>query len=167
MKGGNDMNSFGTDKIEETVLKHADMIYRIALQNVKNRADAEDIFQEVCLSLLVSDAPINDEVHIKRWLIRVTINKCNNFHKSYWNRNREPLSETLRTADDDSRELFALIINLPKSYRNLIYLYYYEGYTIKEIAEILEMNPNTVGSTLRKARKKLRAYLTEGDEPNG
>lgn len=161
------MSSFGTEKIEQIIVTYADMIYRVALQNLKNRADAEDIFQEVCLSLLTADAPIGDEAHLKNWLIRVTINKCNNFHNSFWNRNREPLSDTLMSLPDENKELFEEILRLPKTYRNIIYLYYYEGYQINEIAEILGMNRNTVGSYLRRARQKLKTNLTEGGNNYG
>ena len=72
------------EKAEEVLKQYADMIYRIAFQNLRNTADAEDIFQEVCIALLTKNAPLYDDVHIKRWLIRVTINKCNNFNKSVW-----------------------------------------------------------------------------------
>ena len=160
------MNAFGTEKIEEIIVKHADMIYRIALQNTKNRADAEDIVQEVCLSLLTADAPIGDEAHIKNWLIRVTVNKCKNFRKSFWNRNREPLSYSLPYLSNDGRELLDEILRLPKPHRNILYLHYYEGYGIKEIADILNMKPNTVGSYLKRARDKLKNTLTQG-ENNG
>ena len=160
------MNAFGTEKIEEIIVKHADMIYRIALQNTKNRADAEDIVQEVCLSLLTADAPIGDEAYIKNWLIRVTVNKCKNFRKSFWNRNREPLSYTLPYLPNDGRELLDEILRLPKPYRNILYLHYYEGYGIREIADILNMKPNTVGSYLKRARDKLKKSMTQG-ENNG
>ena len=78
-------DSVGTEKeIEKVIMRYADMIFRIAYQNLKSRADAEDIFQEVCVALLTKDAPLDDEKHLKHWIIRVTINKCNNFHKSFW-----------------------------------------------------------------------------------
>ena len=149
-------------KIETIIRQHADMIYRIALQNVKSKADAEDIFQEVCLSLITGNAPIDDALHIRNWLIRVTINKCNNFHKSFWNRNSEPLTETLEYFPPEQQELISEIWKLPKNYRNIIYLYYYEGYKIAEIAELMNLNPNTVSSSLNRARRRLKIILTEG-----
>lgn len=156
-------NSFGTEQIEKIVKLYADMIFRIALQNLKNKTDAEDILQEVCLSLMSGKAPLDDEAHLKNWLIRVTVNKCKNFKTSFWNRNREELSDTFEALPSEGRELFEQILRLPKNYRNVLYLYYYEGYSIAEIAQILKMNQNTVGSTLRRAREKLKTNLTEGD----
>ncbi len=152
------------EKAELIVRQHADMIYRIALQNLKNPDDASDIFQEVCLSLLTKNAPLFDDVHIKHWLIRVTINKCKNFKKSLWHQKTEPLNLDCERGGKDQRiDEFELLYTLPKSYRNIIYLYYFEEYTVPEIAQILGENKHTVNSRLQRARTKLRKILGEGD----
>ncbi len=160
------MTEYGNikEKAEQIVRQHADMIYRIALQNLKNPDDASDIFQEVCLSLLTKNAPLFDDVHIKHWLIRVTINKCKNFKKSLWQQKTEPLNPDFEGgAETQGIDAFELLYTLPKSYRNIIYLYYFEDYTVPEIAEILGENKNTVNSKLQRSRKKLRKILEEGD----
>lgn len=159
------MSDFETKrmKAEEIVREHADMIYRIALQNVKNPDDASDIFQEVCLSLLTKNAPLSDDVHIKNWLIRVTINKCKNFRKSLWQNKIEPIENHLELASHQDESVMEEIYSLPKNYRNVIYLYYYEEYTIGEIASILGKSQNTVNSQLQRARKKLKKILEDGD----
>lgn len=148
---------------EKIIIEHADMIYRIALHNLKNPADAEDIFQDVCLTLLTKKAPLFDDVHIKNWLIRVTINKCKNFHKSLWQTKRDSFDSIDDTPVYMSQEIPELVYSLPKKYRNIIYLYYYEEYTVAEIAQILKENKNTVNSKLQRARKKLKEILEEGD----
>lgn len=150
-------------KAEKIIREHADMIYRIALHNLKNPADAEDIFQDVCLTLLTKNAPLFDDVHIKNWLIRVTINKCKNFLKSSWQRNRDTLDAVADTPSEVSPSIPELVYSLPEKYRNIIYLYYYEEYTVAEIAEILKENKNTVNSKLQRARKKLKEILEEGE----
>ena len=152
------------EKAEQIIRKHADMIYRIALQNLKNEADAQDIFQEVCLSLLTKNTPLDDDVHLKHWLIRVTINKCNNFKKTLWQQKTEPLNLYCERGEKDEEiEAFELLYTLPTNYRNIVYLYYFEDYTVPEIAQILEENKNTVNSKLQRSRKKLRKILGEGD----
>lgn len=154
---------FGTKQQAEIVLrKYADMIFRIALQNTKSVHDAEDILQDVALSLLTKDAPLYDENHIKPWLIRVTINKCTNLKKSAFRRKTEPLEDYVHLKTPESRRLWDDIMELPKNYRNAIYLFYYEGYSLEEIGEILQRNPTTVGSWLHRARKKLKDIITEG-----
>lgn len=150
-------------RAEQVLKQYADMIYRIALHNLKNPADADDIFQDVAMTLLTKNSPLFDDVHIKYWLIRVTINKCNNFKKSFWQSRTEPLDFQSDVESPSDCSVFELLYSLPKKYRNIIYLYYYEEYTVPEIAEILQENKNTINSRLQRARKKLREILVEGD----
>lgn len=156
-------NGFGTEKTEQIIRKYGDMVYRIALHNVKNTADAEDIFQDVCMALITKNPPVNDESHLKHWLIRVTINKCKNFHRTPWQKRRESLDDYANLEAPRQQSVMEEIWLLPKNYRNIIYLYYYESYTIGEIAEILGKNINTISSGLQRGRKKLKNILTEGD----
>ena len=148
---------------EKIIRQYADMIYRIAMHNLKNPADAEDIFQDVCLTLLTKNAPLFDDVHIKNWLIRVTINKCKNFMKSHWQSKTEALDLSRENPNETQNLIPELVYSLPKKYRNIVYLYYYEEYTVPEIADILGENKNTVNSRLQRARKKLKEILEEGD----
>ena len=153
-------NKFGSDKTESVFRQYADMIYRIALHHLSNPADAEDILQEVCLRLMTGNPP-DEEEHLKRWVIRVTINKSKNLKRSFWRRNRESLGDYAHLAAPTAPAVPEEIFTLPESYRNIIYLYYFEDYTIPEIAQILGKNENTVKSSLQRARKKLRKILTE------
>ena len=115
--------------------------------------------------LLTKHIP-EDEEHRKRWLIRVTINKCRNLSRSYWRRNRESLDDYQHLQAPQPPGVMEELEELSESYRNIIYLYYYEEYTVSEIAEILKMNINTVKSGLRRAREKLRETLIkEGEAP--
>lgn len=156
-------DSFSTEnKIEKVIVKYADMIFRIAYQNLKSKADAEDIFQEVCVALLTKKPPLDDEEHLKYWLIRVTVNKCNNFHKSFWRNKIEPIDKYTYLENSQTKTVMEEIWQLPKQYRNVIYLYYYEDYSISEISCILHKSPNTISSQLQRARKKLGKILSEG-----
>ncbi len=151
-------DSFGTEKnkIEQVIVKYADMIFRIAYQNLKSKADAEDIFQEVCVTLLTKNPPLDDEKHLKYWLIRVTINKCNNFHKSFWHNKIESIDKYTELEQPQTKAVMEEIWQLPKQYRNVIYLYYYEDYSIAEIARIMDKKvKNTISSQLQRARKRL------------
>lgn len=150
-------------RAEKVIRQHADMIYRIALNNLKNPSDAEDIFQDVCLCLLTKNAPLFDDVHIKYWLIRVTVNKCKNFSKALWQTKTQSLDLSAENPKEEISLIPELVYSLPQKYRNVIYLYYYEEYTVSEIAEILKENKNTINSRLQRARKKLKDILEEGD----
>ena len=151
------------DRAEQIIREHADMIYRIALQNLRNPDDASDIFQEVCLSLMTKNAPLFDDAHIKNWLIRVTINKCKNFKKSLWQNKVEPLDNHFDLPSPQSESVIDDLYALPVLYRNVLYLYYYEEHTVPEIAEILGKNKHTVNSALQRARKRLKTLLQEGE----
>ena len=155
--------NIGTEKTEKIIKKYADMIYRIALHNVKHIPDAEDILQEVCIAVLTKKFP-EDEDHLRHWLIRVTINKCKSFHRSFWKKKVVSLEgESELHIKAESEDVLSLVRTLPPDQRNVIYLYYYESYSIAEIAAILHKNPNTVGSMLQRARKKLKNILEEGE----
>lgn len=160
------MAKLGTEEAEQIIRQYSDMIYRIAVHNVGNTADAEDIMQDVCVTLLTKCPKQRDAEHLKAWLIRVTVNQCNSLHRLVWRRRRESLEDYTHLEAPEQTEVMAEIWQLPKNYRNIVYLYYYESYTIAEIAEILGKNPNTVSSNLQRARKKLKDILTEGEDSN-
>lgn len=147
---------------EKIVDEYSDMIYRIAYQNLRSSYDAEDIMQEVFLTLLKSEITFKSSEHLKAWLIRVTINKCIDWKKSARYRTTVTLDEQIIRYDEEERGVMEEIFKLPEESRNIIYLYYYESYTIAEIAEILGKNRNTVNSKLQRARKKLKTILEKG-----
>ena len=142
------------------VEKYSDMVVRIAYQNLKNQADDEDVTQEVFIKLL-KQPDFNDEEHLKAWLIRVTINQCKDLRKSAWFRKRQPLDEQWKPRGEKQLGILDEIWKLPKDDRNVIYLYYYENYTVPEIARILGKNENTISSRLTRALKKLKTILAE------
>ena len=122
--------------------------------------------QEVCIELLTKCPAKKDDSYIKCWLIRVTINKCNSFHRLVWQSRRESLDDYTHLEAPQQEGVMEEMKKKKKKQRNIIYLYYYESYTIAEIAEILRMNPNTVSSNLTRARKKLKTILEEGGTNN-
>ena len=157
------MATFGTDDAERIIRQYSDMIYRIAVHNCQSSADAEDIMQEVFIELLTKCPCPDGPEHLKAWLIRVTINKCRSLHRLAWRRKSVPLEECAELAQPEQSSVMEEIWQLPETMRNVIYLYYYEDYTIAEIAKILGKNANTVSSTLQRARRKLRDILEEGE----
>ena len=145
------------------VKKYIDMVFRVALNYLKNRADAEDICQDVFLKLLQQKKPFDSEEHLRSWLIRVTINACKNILRSPWHR-REPLEDhvpVLEFTKDGRGDLYYAVMELPVQYRIPLYLYYYEGYSTGEIGEILSLPKNTVCTRLHRARQLLRNQLEE------
>ena len=145
------------------VKKYIDTVFRVALNYLKNRADAEDICQDVFLKLLQQKKPFESEEHIRNWLIRVTINACKNVLRSPWHR-RESIDDhipKLVFTKDGRGEMYYAVMELPLHYRIPLYLYYYEGYSTQQIAGILSMPKNTVCTRLSRARQLLRQELEE------
>ncbi len=149
---------------ERIVKKHIDTVYRIALSYTKTSADADDVVQQTFLKLLTKSPVFNDSEHEKRWLIRVCINECNNLFSSFWRKYVESIEEM--TAEPaftmkESSELYEAMKQLPAKCRIVIYLFYYEGYSSKEIAEIIHIKEATVRTRLVRGRKLLGTLLKE------
>lgn len=150
--------------IEHLVQKYSSMVLQIAYQYSFNKSEAEDITQEVFIKLYNNIKKIKNEEHIKAWLIRVTINLSIDYNRNYWNKNTTSLDDNYKYFDEETKDVFNELKKLTPEFRNIIYLYYYQGYKISEISEILSMNQNTVSSYLTRARKELKHILEQGGE---
>lgn len=145
--------------------KYIDTVFRVAVNYLKSGADADDVTQNVFLKLWKEKKPFDSEAHVKNWLIRVTINECKNLLRSPWRKTEdfEDYARTLSFVTPEHSELFYAVMDLPKKYRMPIYLYYYEGYSTEETAEILGIPKATVATHLRRGRQMLRNILQEVD----
>lgn len=151
---------------EFTALAEAymDMVYRIALNVVGNRSDAEDTVQNVMLRLYRSAPAFENEQHAKHWLIRVTMNESKRIVTLPQKKREAELDEAARDfAAEDSlqRSLLRQVAELAPKYRVVLYLYYFEGYSVKEIGEILGRRVSTVQTQLARGRDKLKEALKE------
>ena len=158
--------------LEDAVGRWGDTVLRLAASRTGNRADAEDVFQTVFLRLHQGGKRFRDDEHLKAWLLHVTVNCCNDLHRSPWHRKRAALGDddVARLADrpgpnapegaagrDD--ELEAALARLSDRQRTAVHLHYYEGYATDEIARITGERPATVRSHLHRARKALKIDL--------
>lgn len=150
---------------EETniaIEKYSDMIRRICMVNLKNYADTEDVFQTVFMKYVLSSKPFESDEHEKAWFIRVTLNACKDVFKSFFRTKTDPL-EALDSykgeLSTDATDLLKVVLALPEKYRQVIYLYFYEGYSAVEIGKILGKNTNTVYTLLSRAKKILKDEL--------
>ena len=156
----NDVNVYISDLVD----KYSDMVYRTAYHALCDTHYAEDITQEVFLKLCRSIPDFESEEHEKAWILRVTINMCKNYNKKAYSHPNIELSENIPVNDvyQSDGTVLSAVKALPDKYRTAVYLYYFEGYQIKEIAAIMGSNQNTVSSLLLRARKKLEVML-EGE----
>lgn len=143
--------------------KYMDTVFRLAFSWLKSPADADDVTQNVLLSLYRTDYQFESDEHVRSWLMKVTVNECRKVWRRPFRRheNIDDYAETLAFENPSYRDLFEAIMQLDRDKRTVIVLYYIEGYSIKEIAEILNVPAATIGTRLARARAKLAQYLKE------
>lgn len=140
------------------------MLQRVAFSYMKHQADAEDAVQETFVRLLEHAPEFESEEHRRAWLLRTLINICRDMLKSAWRRRTVGLDSVdgqvqfvLPYGIQD--ETFCEVMELDERYRVPLYLFYYEGYSIAEIAGMLEQPESTVKTHLRRGRGALRMKL--------
>ena len=151
-----------SNRLEELVSKHENTLFRAALAILGDVHGAEDAVQDTFLRYLEKRPEFRDENHERAWLLKVTANLCKSALRS---KKRHPTVELLDVypaPDNDTGELVEAILSLPADQRAVVHLFYYEGYSTEEIANLLGRRPGTVRSHLSRAREALRQKL-KGD----
>lgn len=153
-----------TQEYESITTKYLDCIYRVAVNGCKNYADAEDVVQNTFLKLWQKGEAFEDEEHIRKWLIRVAVNECNSLWRSPWKRHTAYLEEMTKEpvfSTPEKSSLYFAVRELPQKYRQIVHLYYFEEYSVKEIADIMKLSETAVQTRLLRARQKLKEILKE------
>ena len=159
------MRSLRTEaEIRKAVQTYSPDIVRLAFSCVKNVPDAEDIAQEVFLVYMRKSPVFSGAAHEKAWLMRVAVNKCRDFLKSAWVKRSAPLPEELPDMPEEESGLLHALLTLDEKYRLPVYLHYFAGYSLREIAIMLRMNSSTVGTRLERGRRLIRERLDDDDE---
>lgn len=153
-------------RLETEILmeKYKDHLFAVAFNICKNAADADDVVQDTFLQYHITDKQFENEQHIRAWLIRVAINKAKNINMSFWRLAKIPLEdymETLTFETPEAENLFEEVMKLPEKYRIVIHLFYYEDYSIREIAQIINATESNVKVRLTRGRRLLKQVLKE------
>lgn len=151
------------EQFESLAEKYMDMIYRVAYSWTKNSDDANDVTQDVFIQLYKTDREFESDSHIKNWLMKVTVNRCRMLFRSLWNKMEDinDYAETIGFEDESHLDLFLAVMKLDKKYRVPLMLFYYEGYSTKEISSFLGIPEKTISTRLFRAKAKLKDYLKE------
>lgn len=151
----NDMDAFVA-----LIEKHKTGLYKVAKSYLRSEEDVADVMQDTVLSAYEHIRELKNASYFKTWLTRILINHCKNLMRQ---QKRcivsDEAAKTSETVPDDDREFYALVGELPEDYRMIFLLYYGEGFHTNEIAQIMELNENTVKSRLKRGREKLRQVL--------
>lgn len=149
---------------EQVIATYKDRIFAIGLTMLKNPDDAEDVVQETFLRYHTYKKDFESKEHIESWLYKVAINKAKDIQRKFWKRKQVSLEDYMATISFDTpqdEELFQAVMALPSKYSIVIHLYYYEDYSIKEIAQQLKLNEGNVKVRLSRARQLLKKQLKE------
>ena len=147
--------------------RHIETIYRVCFSLMGNRSDAEDVAQTVFLKLMKNNIQFSDAEHEKAWLITAARNQCRDTHRQWWRKKVVAFNQTVETISTDTYKFDPLVdklMQLPSKLRIVLYLHYYEGYKLSEIAEMLDLNINTVKTNIRNAKQQIKLEL--GDDFN-
>ena len=127
-------------EVERLVETYSDLILRLSYSYLKSTEDAKDICQTVFLKLLEKPRTFASPEHERAWIIRTAANICKDVLKSHWRRTTVDMDAAGDVPAPQAEEgsLLAAVGLLPPKYRAVIYLYYYEGYAAKEIAQMLD-----------------------------
>ncbi len=151
------------ERAEYLVSRYADLLLRIGYTWLGDLDDAQDICQTVLIRLLENPRSFPDSGQERAWVVRLAVNACKNWKKAAWFRHRAPLDEGLQLSvqmpDPEEGALLEQVQRLPLMYRQVIFLRYYEGYEVKEIAALLGRPPALVSTHLKRGKERLKAML--------
>ncbi len=150
------------DEFEILVEKYADTVTRICFVNLENRADAEDAWQNVFIKLFKSKKIWNKpDDELRKWLVTVTLNECRDIKRKLFHRNHYDIDDLdISCCEDFYKDVICAVRSLPLKYLQVIELYYFEGYSITEISDILSAKEGTIKSRLKRGRELLKGELT-------
>lgn len=146
-------------QLEEAYDAYGAAVYRLAMAYLGQHADAEDVTQETFCRLLYRAPAFADENHRKRWLLQVAANLCRNQLKGFWRKRVTQLEDAFPAAAPKELEALNAVMSLPEQYKLPIHLYYYEGYSVAETAEILRLGQSAVKMRLKRGRELLKIEL--------
>jgi len=153
------------DEYARIVKLYYEDIKKVSFALCKDLYDAEDVTQTTFIKLLNQKEEFDDDYHIKRWLIKVAINECRMLWKSPWKTKVDyyvpEKAVNHRGMDDEELLVLDAVMKLKKKYREIVHLFYYEEYSAKEIAEILDLNEGTVFKRIQRAREQIKAYMVK------
>lgn len=151
------------EKIQKVIDEYCNMIYRIALEHVRVKSDADDIVQEVLIKYMLNKKKFKDKNHEKCWIIRVTLNCAFNFRRTNIEMNTVPIEDVIDTKEEYQYELLNKLSSLKDKYKIVIQLFYMEELSIKDISEVLKISESNVKTRLKRAREMIENLIENGE----
>ena len=138
-------------------------VYQICFMHMKSKFDAEDATQAIFLKFIQSPKIFEDIEHEKAWFIVITQNHCRDLLRHWWHSHVISLNELPEIYSDNKKsdysDLVSELLSLPAKYKMVLYLYYFEGYSVRDISVLLKRNESTIRTQLSKGRERLKINL--------
>lgn len=152
------------EEIRRVMEQYGNTIYRMSCFMLQNEQDAQDILQETLIRYMQKAPSFSSQKVEKAWLLRVADNLCKDMLR-FQKRNRCINLEAIGDlADAEEEHLAEQIFALPEKYKQVIFLHYYEGYAVSEMAEILKISPGAVKKRMERGRQKLKNILQDTEK---
>ncbi|MCQ2502829.1 MAG: sigma-70 family RNA polymerase sigma factor [Saccharofermentans sp.] len=146
-----------------TYEKYKNTVYSVIFSYVRNKEDSLDLMQETFIRLLKADSEFESDEHVKAWLIRVASNLSKNLLRDNNRYSDEEIPEQPYYDEHKDDTVLQKVMQLPEKYRIPIHLFYYEDYSVQQIAKVLDMREGTVKVNLKRGRDKLKEMLNGED----
>ena len=144
----------------EAVMKYSDMLYRICIVMLCNEQDAQDVVQDTFCRYLEKRPVFRDAEHEKAWLIRVASNICRDMLRFRIRHPKASIEEVEnRLTEPEQVETLRELLELPVKQKTAMYLHYVEGYSVKEVADIMGITEGAVKMRLRRGREQMRLLV--------
>lgn len=148
-----------SEEMKNVILRNSDMVYKLAFSQMKNKDDADDVYQDVFYRYIRKQQKFESTEHEKAWFIRVTLNCSKTVMKSFWKDRICDVEEVEDFSHNDKVDLEYALRQLPKKYSAVIHLFYYEDLSVEKISEILRLSQPNVRMYLTRARRMLKEIL--------
>ncbi|MCM3572408.1 MULTISPECIES: sigma-70 family RNA polymerase sigma factor [Mesobacillus] len=171
---GINVSENAAEAIDEIMTRYGQEILQLAFSYVKNKQIAEDLTQEIFVKCYRSLHTYSGKSKFRTWLWRIASNHCKDYLKSWYNKNvfttdYQPIYDSIQSEsveqtviqDEEDGQLASAVMELPVHYREVIYLFYFEEMSIKEIAVVTESKENTIKTRLKRAKELLKERLEE------
>lgn len=156
-------NETGVSEEKNVIMRNSDMVYRLAFSQMKNKDDAEDVYQEVFYRYIRKKQKFDTLEHEKAWFIRVTLNCSKTFMKSFWKTKVSNIEEFEDYPTVEKEDLIFALVQLPKRYNAVLHLFYYEDLSVETISQILKTSKSNVRMLLTRARRMLKEILERSE----
>ena len=152
------------EQLGNLIIASEETMYRVAKTLLRSDADCADAIQEAIVKAFSAIQTLRKDSYAKTWLVRIVINEC------YAIMRREQrlvpidnIAEEAAAEQADYSELYDALSRLPEEIRLTVTLYYIEGYSVKEIADLMKTTQSAVKNRLMRARAKMKKDLAEAE----